>query len=367
MSQPRALLVVESPGIELFYRRTLSGVGLDVVSVRDGESALAQLRTPQPVIIALDLQLSGMGGIEFMRNLRVQRAAAAPPVVVLPLLDSQLTAAANGTSGCRLLTHEQAPLKTLALLAHTQARLQGAPAMPVPPAPAEWLPHALAHLVALHEIIHTLGREPGLAEVRRRMASEAHGLAELLHLADEPGLAELAVAFEALVIERLDLPEGISGSSMHTLGQVIDFLGAHLRQFTPRAVQSARGSRILVVDDESLVGQLVAAALDYSGFESHIADSPSACLSAVQTSVFDLVLLDIGLPEMSGFDLIGHIRNSDAHATVPILFLTGMTTFQNRAKAVLTGGNDFIPKPFDPLELGLKALLWIQLRRTGAK
>jgi len=50
---------------------------------------------------------------------------------------------------------------------------------------------------------------------------------------------------------------------------------------------------------------------------------------------------------------------------VPIVFLTGMTNFQNRAQSSLSGGNDFIGKPFHPLELGLKALLWINKGHLG--
>ena len=62
---------------------------------------------------------------------------------------------------------------------------------------------------------------------------------------------------------------------------------------------------------------------------------------------------------MTGFDLCARIRNLEVHQKTPIVFLTGMASFQNKALASLSGGNDFIGKPFNLPELGVKALIWI--------
>jgi DNA-binding response OmpR family regulator len=62
---------------------------------------------------------------------------------------------------------------------------------------------------------------------------------------------------------------------------------------------------------------------------------------------------------MSGFDLCSKIRTLELHEKTPIVFLTGMATFQNRVQSSLSGGNDFIGKPFNVPELGLKAMLWV--------
>lgn len=366
-SQHRALLVVESPGLALFYREALAEAGFEVLCASDGESALSHLRTPQPSIVALDLVLPGMPGVEFIRNLRIQRSMAPPPVIVLPLMDTELAAAATEAGAARILSREQSPLRTLVLLAHTHARMRGTPTPPRIPDSSVWLPHADQHIVNIHEALHALARDGNDYAARRHLASEVHGLAEMLHLAGESGLAELATALEAMVIGLRNVEAELSRSALQTLGQAVDFLGKHLDPFVAGAIQSAAGTQVLVVDDEPSVCQLVCAALELTGLKAKIVASPTECLTAVRESTFELIVLDIGLPEMSGFDLCTKIRGTVGHANVPILFLTGLTSFQNRAKSALIGGNDFISKPFDPLELGLKVLLWIHLCRTGRK
>ena len=351
----------------MFYREALASAGFEVLSERDGESGLSHLRTPQPVIVALDLVLPGMGGVEFIRNLRIQRSMAPPPVVVLPLLDVELAAAATTAGAARILSRDQSPVRTLVLLAHTHARLRGTPTPPRPPEPLAWLPHAAQHVVGMHEALHALTRNGADVAARRSLAADAHGLAELLHLAGEAGLAELATALEAMIIGLRHIEAELTRSALQSLGQTVDFLGAQLEKFVPGDIRSVIGSRILVVDDEPSVCQLVSAALELSQIKPQIAASPTDCLRAVGESKFDLIVLDVGLPEMSGFDLCTKIRSTPGHANVPILFLTGLTSFQNRAKSALIGGNDFICKPFDPLELGLKVQLWIQLCRSGRK
>ena len=65
------------------------------------------------------------------------------------------------------------------------------------------------------------------------------------------------------------------------------------------------------------------------------------------------------MPEMNGFDLCAKIRALPLHEKTPIVFITGMATFQNRVQSNLSGGNDFIGKPFNIAELAVKALIWV--------
>ena len=78
-----------------------------------------------------------------------------------------------------------------------------------------------------------------------------------------------------------------------------------------------------------------------------------------------LIFLDIGLPDMNGFELCTRVRAIARHEKTPIVFVTGMTTFQNRVQSSLSGGNDFIGKPFNVAELGLKALIWVFKAQLG--
>jgi len=79
----------------------------------------------------------------------------------------------------------------------------------------------------------------------------------------------------------------------------------------------------------------------------------------------DLIFLDINLPEMNGFELCTKLRAMPLHEKTPIVFLTGMNSFQNRVQSNLSGGNDFVGKPFNVAELGVKALIWVLRGQFG--
>ena len=90
-----------------------------------------------------------------------------------------------------------------------------------------------------------------------------------------------------------------------------------------------------------------------------LAATPGAALQELEQETFDLVFLDVGMPEMNGFEVCTRVRAHAAHKKVPIVFITGMTTFQNRVQSSLSGGNDFVGKPFSVPELALKGLIWV--------
>ena len=116
---------------------------------------------------------------------------------------------------------------------------------------------------------------------------------------------------------------------------------------------------VFVVDDESAARQMISAAMKLVNLKITCADDPEMALSVLGDNQFDLIFLDVNMPQGSGFDLCTQIRQLEDHRSTPMVFLTGMNTFQNRAQGSLSGGNDFIGKPFNLLELGVKALMWI--------
>jgi DNA-binding response OmpR family regulator len=362
-TQPRALILVPCPGLATFYNASLTATGFDVVIAHDADSALTSLKMPMPALIVMDLTLPTMDAIDFIRTVRSQRATAAIPIFILPHCENDRTDAALASGANLLLTHEGGAPQALATHAVAIARSPGRQISIVWPNAADWAPVAHNHVLELQKALHALVRNAQDPAAKRLMTTHAHSLAELLTVALEPGLAEMAAAIETLFNNSHRFAETPNQSVPQTLGRALDFIGLQLSDFKPGTLTTAIGSRVLVVDDEDNVCQLVAAALELAGLSPEIAKTPSAALGAVESERFEVVILDIGLPEMSGFDVCGRLRAYPAHERVPILFLTGMGTFQNRAKSTLSGGNDFITKPFNPTELGLKTLLWIQRHR----
>ncbi len=121
------------------------------------------------------------------------------------------------------------------------------------------------------------------------------------------------------------------------------------------------GTRILVVDDEPHITDLVAMALRYEGFEVETAATGAAALRAVEEFRPALVVLDVMLPDLDGFQVAE--RLVAARARVPILFLTARDAVEDKVRGLTLGGDDYVTKPFSLEEL--VARIRALLRRTG--
>ena len=115
-------------------------------------------------------------------------------------------------------------------------------------------------------------------------------------------------------------------------------------------------SRILVVDDEPAILDNIQYVLEAEGLETIRLSEGHAVLPLLASQQVDLILLDIGLPDISGLDLCKEIRRT--HQT-PIVFLTARTAEIDRVVGLEIGGDDYISKPFSPRELSarVKAVL----------
>jgi two-component system, OmpR family, response regulator len=118
---------------------------------------------------------------------------------------------------------------------------------------------------------------------------------------------------------------------------------------------------LLVVDDEPTVRELLSATLRFAGFTVTSAATGAAAVDAARRDPPDLVLLDVTLPDMDGFDVVRNLR--DGGARVPVLFLTARDAPADKVQGLTLGGDDYVTKPFDLEEL--IARIRAILRRTG--
>jgi two-component system OmpR family response regulator len=110
-----------------------------------------------------------------------------------------------------------------------------------------------------------------------------------------------------------------------------------------------RAGRVLVVDDEPNIADLVATALRYEGFDVQTAGNGRAALEGVDTFRPDLVVLDIMLPDLDGFEVARRLRQGARK--VPILFLTAKDATEDKVRGLTLGGDDYVTKPFSLEEL----------------
>lgn len=105
--------------------------------------------------------------------------------------------------------------------------------------------------------------------------------------------------------------------------------------------------KVLVVDDEFPIANLIKETLEKSGYTCTCVYDGESAADAIENEVFDLVLLDVMLPKINGFELIEYIRQYN----VPVIFLTAKTDVRDRVKGLRLGAEDYIIKPFDATEL----------------
>ncbi|MGW4058105.1 response regulator transcription factor [Amycolatopsis sp. NPDC004747] len=124
-------------------------------------------------------------------------------------------------------------------------------------------------------------------------------------------------------------------------------------------------SRLLVVDDEATVRELLSAALRFAGFQVTSAATAGEAVAAAAAEPPDLVLLDVMLPDTDGFEVVRRLRERHpGHgAPVPVLFLTARDRQSDKVRGLSLGADDYVTKPFDLAEL--IARIRAILRRTA--
>jgi len=121
--------------------------------------------------------------------------------------------------------------------------------------------------------------------------------------------------------------------------------------------------RVLVVDDEYSIVDAVATALRYEGFTVTTAASGRTALAAVQEGAFELIVLDVMLPDVDGFEVARRVR-ADGIDT-PILFLTARTALDDKAAGFGAGADDYVTKPFSLAEVVMRVQAILR-RSVGA-
>jgi two-component system OmpR family response regulator len=136
---------------------------------------------------------------------------------------------------------------------------------------------------------------------------------------------------------------------------------------TYMAEGGARRPTVLVVDDEEHITELVAMGLGFNGFEVERVASGRAALDAVEKHRPDLIVLDVMLPDLDGFEVARRLRQAEGAGTrVPVIFLTARDATADKVEGLRIGSDDYVTKPFSIEELieRVKAVLR-RSSRTG--
>ncbi|GAA2209789.1 two-component system response regulator PhoP [Nonomuraea monospora] len=122
-------------------------------------------------------------------------------------------------------------------------------------------------------------------------------------------------------------------------------------------------SRLLIVEDDPNILELLAASLRFAGFDVTTAKSGLDAVAAVQRHRPDLVVLDVMLPDLDGFEIVRRLRGGGLHT--PVVFLTARDETEDKIRGLTLGGDDYVTKPFSLEEV--VARIHAVLRRTAGE
>ncbi len=127
--------------------------------------------------------------------------------------------------------------------------------------------------------------------------------------------------------------------------------------------QNVPGKTILVVEDDTALSQIISSILELEGYAVLEAENGEAALSMLKESTVHLILSDVNMPGMDGYELFEQVRANAAWAQIPFIFLTGKDERYEIRHGMEMGADDYLPKPFEPDEL-LSAVK-IRLKRSA--
>jgi CheY-like chemotaxis protein len=167
-------------------------------------------------------------------------------------------------------------------------------------------------------------------------------------------LPRLAQAIHTLLGELRANPSVITPSLLTSLAKTTDLLAqlASTRSEVPNNLEPA----VLVVDDDMFSRRAAVIALKKVQILPVELEDPLVAVQHLQKQAFDLVIADVNMPGMSGFELCKKIRENPLNQATPVIFITVDGNFERRAQSVLSGGHGFITKPYILMELATRAL-----------
>ena len=420
----KVLLVDDDPLVIRIYAEGLGKRGFQVESAGDGLEAVKALRSgSKPDLVVLDLMMPKFSGSDVLKFIRSQKDLAKLPVVVLSnayMGDLAREAVALGVEKALLKVRCSPPILAGVicdiLAGRTSAEdfaqwptipdpeqvipQSGGAAPSAPPvsatigagparaeAPAQgpsageaasaelrakthrdFLEHAPATSAALRGLCQALTNSRN--ELQRDFCLQnfyrkVHFITATAGLAGSRYIGQMASAFEALLFEIMGNPVLISPSVQRTIVATTDFFGLLFERVREPFTEASPTTRTLVVDDDPISNRLVVSALRNVQLEARSTEDPLFALQWLQQTKYDLVLLDIEMPKMDGFEFCKRMRAFPGYRETPVIYVTVHTDFESRAKGVLSGGGDLIAKPVFPIELAVKATMHLLKRHLA--
>jgi DNA-binding response OmpR family regulator/HPt (histidine-containing phosphotransfer) domain-containing protein len=397
------------------YRDRLSAHGFRVNTARNAASALSILRSAQPDLVVLDLMLPDLSGVELLRFIRAEPKFAPTPVVVLTdsygnhfgrqaanlgiqkafrksecspsvlmaaideILHPALAAARPPVPEAEPVTlpaepalnappEDAAPVEPAA----TNPPEDAAPAgieEPAASAEASLLADAPALCAELSQLLEALAHElktgPEQQDLLQDLFCQVHFLAAAAGQTEFPLLVQTTARFEDLARVLMEKPERLGPSVLQTLRSMVEVVQWLFQHTGESSLGAPLGTHVLVVDDDPLSNQMVLAALQPAQLNVCSAEDSLEAWERLNHEHFDLVLLDIEMPVLDGWELCERLRMAPGYGKTPVLFVTAHDDEDTRARSTQSGADDLLTKPILPQELAARVVMHLVRTRIS--
>ena len=403
--RPLKILVVDDDlisrhALSLSLKKAFSQPDLAV----DGETALAQTTSQAYDVIFLDVQMPGMDGFELCSKIRDTGPNRATPVVFVTIqsdFDARCKSTLSGGNdlmGKPFLTFE-VTVKALTLAWHGRLAEHNRKPLPEPEPvrdPAGLLPtvtddprpvpnptlnllppletppvvetdemtnafliRASKQLDPLWQLCQTILQIPD-KETRQTLLLD--GFLRLNSLIPRLGAEvvhpayRLSAALEGFLRKMLQNPRHATPSTLDTLASAVALLTDLCTPALRADLAIHPPIHILVVDDDLVARRSLVGALQTAFKKPESAENGEAALALAQKNPFDVIFLDVVMPWMDGYEVCSKIRQTVPNRATPVVFVTGQSDFDTRARMNSNGGDDLMGKPFLTSEIIVKAL-----------
>ena len=406
MKVNRTILFVEDDAVVLTtYRNLLQREGFRIESAQDGLEALKALSQATPDLVVLDLMLPKFDGADVLKFIRADPRLKVVPIIIFS--NAQITDFAEDAITRQLRKTDCTPsilVQTIQeMLADTPGNLPNASnAVRTDYAPAiklhmandnsageqnddakeapddetaptkgrvDFLKDAPMDIAKVREHCLAYIKAPTSTAKLEPLSQAVHSLSANASKAGCGRIALLTKAFDMLLSKIASKPARVTPSILQTLAEAADCLGLLLKSDEAGSTEMAPRAKVLAVDDDTVCNHVIVNTLKRANLDIVSVEDPLEGLKLLQANHYDLVLLDIDMPKLTGFEVCEKLRALPHYKTIPVIFVTAHSNFGNRTQGVLSGGNYFITKPVDPLELALKVTIHLfkaQVQHAGA-
>ncbi len=355
------------------YRQKLQAHGFKIELTSAFDTTLQFVKNGGVNLTIIDLCLPGINVVELIRAIRSDSSVQAARIIAFcsPYLGSLMQAAVEaGATKCvakfdttpeqlvelvRELGVSPKPNRTVANTAAAFESGQEKPSSNLLINKSQTLAKLRAGFQNFSRTEREDVRRTALLQMHRQLRSLI-GSANVLALRNA---VQMSIALEALLIELYNKPAKTTPSVVRTIAHSVETLASLFERTTNSQAETIASPKVLAVDDEVIARQLICSAVEKCGLEPVGLDDPLAAQRLVERERFGVIFLDIEMPGLTGLELGVKIRATESNRTTPIVFVTSHADFGSRAQSALSGGNDFIAKPFLLVEVALKALTWL--------